>query len=62
MYRTFINPSLCPRCGRKMEFRATVESGEKGSDVDVFQCRCGHIECDAHQDNERCTELPGVTR
>ena len=46
MYRNaLIKPRPCPRCGGKLEFRATVESREKRSDVHVFQCRCGHIDC-----------------
>ena len=54
MYRkSFINPGRCPRCGGKLEFRATIESREKRSDVHVFQCRCGHIDCTTHEDNER---------
>jgi hypothetical protein len=56
MYRTLINPSPCPRCGGKMEFRATVESRQSGSDVHVFQCRCGHINCDTLEDNEWSAE------
>ena len=54
MYRTLINRSHCPRCGGKLEFRATVESRDKGSVVHFFRCDgCGHIDSDAHQDNER---------
>ena len=54
MYRkSLINPGRCPRCGGKLEFRATIESREKRSDVHVFQCRCGHIDCTTHEDNER---------
>jgi hypothetical protein len=56
MYRTLINLSRCPRCGGEMEFRATIESREKKSDVRVFQCRCGHIECDTDEDNKRSAD------
>ena len=49
MYRPIINSIPCPRCGGKLEFRATIESREKGPDVHVFQCRCGHINCDIHE-------------
>ena len=60
MYRnTLINPRPCPRCGGKLEFRATVESREKGSDVHVFQCRCGHIGCAKTTSDPQARELAG---
>jgi hypothetical protein len=44
MHRTSNNPGRCPRCGGKLEFKATVGRCDTGADVDFFQCNgCAYI-------------------
>jgi predicted nucleic acid-binding Zn ribbon protein len=41
-----IDHKPCPRCGGKMQFKATVENPTTGSPVHFFRCEdCGHVDC-----------------
>ena len=54
MHRTLTNPGICPRCLGELEFGATVERREKGSDVYFFRCKdCGLIDTVPLKDNDR---------